>query len=87
MRTDIRLLTKTSKPVLYRRWPDSWALLRDVLLRTLVAAAPSRDTGSYRTDMLAVFDGLLAARPFPYDARRSRRRETPAPALHRVAWR
>lgn len=51
---------KTSKPVLYRRWPDSRALLRDVLLCTLVAAAPSGDTGSYRTDMLAVFDGLLA---------------------------
>jgi AcrR family transcriptional regulator len=46
---------KTSKPVLYRRWPDSRALLRDVLLRTATAvAARSVDTGSYRSDMLAV---------------------------------
>ena len=46
---------KTSKPVLYRRWPDSRALLRSVLLRRVIdAAAPSVDTGSYRSDMLAV---------------------------------
>ncbi|BBX48551.1 TetR/AcrR family transcriptional regulator [Mycobacterium cookii] len=46
---------KTSKPVLYRRWPDSRSMLRDVLLRMVIAvAAPSVDTGSYRSDMLAV---------------------------------
>ena len=51
---------KTSKPVLYRRWPDSRALLRDVLLRTVAAAvATSEDTGSFRTDMLAVLRGWL----------------------------
>ncbi|WP_336385668.1 helix-turn-helix domain-containing protein [Mycolicibacter engbaekii] len=45
---------KTSKPVLYRRWPDRRALIRDVLLRAAVATIPHEDTGSYRTDMLAV---------------------------------
>ena len=47
----------TSKPVLYRRWPDSRTLLRDTLLRTAVAAIPHEDTGSYRGDMLAVLRG------------------------------
>lgn len=47
----------TSKPVLYRRWPDSPTLVRDTLLRTAVAAIPHRDTGSYREDMLAVLRG------------------------------
>lgn len=44
---------RTSKPVLYRRWPDSRTLLRDVLLRAVVSATAAGDTGSYRTDMLA----------------------------------
>jgi AcrR family transcriptional regulator len=47
----------TSKPVLYRRWPDSRALLRDTLLGTAVAAIPHEDTGSYREDMLAILRG------------------------------
>ncbi|OBK16943.1 TetR/AcrR family transcriptional regulator [Mycobacterium asiaticum] len=47
----------TSKAVLYRRWADSRALLRDTLLGTAVAAIPHRDTGSYREDMLAVLRG------------------------------
>jgi AcrR family transcriptional regulator len=47
----------TSKAVLYRRWPDSRALLRDTLLRTAVAAIPHEDTGSYREDMLAILRG------------------------------
>ncbi|OBK93993.1 TetR family transcriptional regulator [Mycobacterium asiaticum] len=47
----------TSKAVLYRRWPDSRALLRDTLLRTAVAAIPHDDTGSYREDMLAILRG------------------------------
>lgn len=47
----------TSKPVLYRRWPDSRALLRDTLLQTAVAAIPHEDTGSYREDMLAILRG------------------------------
>ncbi|MCV7434002.1 TetR/AcrR family transcriptional regulator [Mycolicibacterium bacteremicum] len=48
---------QTSKPVLYRRWADGRQLLRDTLLRTAKAAIPHRDTGSYRTDMLAVLRG------------------------------
>lgn len=47
----------TSKAVLYRRWPDGRALLRDTLLRTAVAAIPHEDTGSYRDDMLAILRG------------------------------
>jgi AcrR family transcriptional regulator len=47
----------TSKPVLYRRWPDRAALLRDALLDVAVRAIPSADTGSYRGDMLAVLQG------------------------------
>ncbi|SON59705.1 putative HTH-type transcriptional regulator [Mycobacterium simulans] len=47
----------TSKAVLYRRWPDSPALVRDTLLRIAVAAIPHEDTGSYRQDMLAVLRG------------------------------
>jgi AcrR family transcriptional regulator len=50
---------KTSKPVLYRRWPDRRALLRDVLLRAAVATIPHEDTGSYRTDMLAILRGWV----------------------------
>ena len=60
---------KTSKPVLYRRWPDSRALLRDVLLRTVVAAAaPNDDTGSYRTDMLAVLQAWMKMFTGPHAA-------------------
>ena len=50
----------TSKPVLYRRWPDRAALLRDVLLRQATGAIPAEDTGSYRTDMLAILRGWAA---------------------------
>jgi AcrR family transcriptional regulator len=48
---------RTSKPVLYRRWPDATALLRDTLLGIATAAIPHEDTGSYRSDMLAVLRG------------------------------
>lgn len=51
---------RTSKPVLYRRWPDGRALLRDALLSTAVATIPHADTGSYRSDMLAVLRGWVA---------------------------
>lgn len=51
---------RTSKPVLYRRWPDRRALLRDTLLGTAMAAFPSPDTGSFRGDMLAVLRGWAA---------------------------
>ncbi|TLH68726.1 TetR/AcrR family transcriptional regulator [Mycolicibacterium phocaicum] len=51
---------RTSKPVLYRRWPDGAALLRDTLLRNPKAAIPHTDTGSYRGDMLAVLRGWAA---------------------------
>lgn len=50
----------TSKAVLYRRWPDGSAMLRDNLLRTATAAIPYADTGSYREDMLAVLRGWVA---------------------------
>jgi AcrR family transcriptional regulator len=51
---------KTSKPVLYRRWPDGATLLRDTLLGIATAAIPHEDTGSYRSDMLAVLRGWAA---------------------------
>ncbi len=50
----------TSKPVLYRRWPDRSALLRDTLVQTATTAIPHEDTGSYRTDMLAILRGWTA---------------------------
>ncbi|CAA0091807.1 putative HTH-type transcriptional regulator [Mycolicibacterium vanbaalenii] len=51
---------RTSKPVLYRRWPDRRALIRDTLLGVAVAAIPSPDTGSFRGDMLAVLRAWAA---------------------------
>ncbi len=51
---------QTSKPVLYRRWSDRDALLRDTLLRIATTAIPHEDTGSYRTDMLAILRGWAA---------------------------
>lgn len=50
----------TSKPVLYRRWPDRASLLRDTLMRIATTALPPTDTGSYRGDMLAVLRGWAA---------------------------
>ena len=47
----------TSKPVLYRRWVDRAALLRDTLVPLAMEAIPHTDTGSYRSDMLAVLGG------------------------------
>lgn len=47
----------TSKPVLYRRWPDRRALLRDTLISIAAASIPTHDTGSFRGDMLAVLRG------------------------------
>ena len=51
----------TSKPVLYRRWPDRASLLKDTLLQIATAAIPHEDTGSYRDDMLR---SCAAGRPF-----------------------
>lgn len=48
---------RTSKPVLYRRWPDRASLLRDTLLDIATAAIPHEDMGSYRSDMLAILRG------------------------------
>jgi AcrR family transcriptional regulator len=62
---------RTSKPVLYRRWPESASLLRDTLLRLATAAIPHEDTGSYRGDMLAILRGWAALFSGP-----------DAPALH-----
>ncbi len=50
----------TSKPVLYRRWPDRASMLRDTLMRIATTAIPHEDTGSYRDDMLAVLRGWAA---------------------------
>ena len=50
----------TSKPVLYRRWPDRSALLRETLVPLAKAAIPDADTGSYREDMLAILRGWAA---------------------------
>ena len=47
----------TSKPVLYRRWPDRAALLRETLVPLAKDAIPESDTGSYRDDMLAILRG------------------------------
>lgn len=46
----------TSKPVLYRRWSDRGALLRDCLVPLTQSAIPAEDTGSYRGDMLVVLE-------------------------------
>ncbi|WP_295656478.1 TetR/AcrR family transcriptional regulator [uncultured Nocardioides sp.] len=47
----------TSKPVLYRRWADRAALLRETLVPLAMDAIPHTDTGSYRGDMLAILRG------------------------------
>jgi AcrR family transcriptional regulator len=47
----------TSKPVLYRRWADRAALLRETLVPLLMEAIPHADTGSYRGDMMAILNG------------------------------
>lgn len=51
---------RTSKPVLYRRWPDRRALLRDTLVGIAATSIPTHDTGSFRGDMLAVLRGWAA---------------------------
>jgi AcrR family transcriptional regulator len=51
---------QTSKPVLYRRWPDRRALLRDTLMGVAATALPSPDTGSFRGDVLAVLRAWAA---------------------------
>lgn len=51
---------QTSKPVLYRRWADRGALLRDTLVPLAMQAIPHEDTGSYRDDMLAILNGWAA---------------------------
>ena len=53
----VAALAGTSKPVLYRRWPDSRTLLRDTLVGIARTAIPHEDTGSYREDMLSVLRG------------------------------
>jgi len=47
----------TSKPVLYRRWDDRGALLRDTLVTFAQSAIPHGDAGGYRADMLAILHG------------------------------
>lgn len=50
----VAAVAHTSKPVLYRRWPDRRALLRDTLMGVASTSLPSQDTGSFRGDILAV---------------------------------
>lgn len=47
----VAALIGTSKPVLYRRWTDSGALMRDALLSRANALMPQPDTGSLRGDI------------------------------------
>jgi AcrR family transcriptional regulator len=47
----------TSKPVLYRRWPDRATMLRETLVPLAKESVPEADTGSYRGDMLAILRG------------------------------
>jgi AcrR family transcriptional regulator len=56
----VAVRAQTSKPVLYRRWPDRAALLRDTLVPLAMQAIPHEDTGSYREDMLAILNGWAA---------------------------
>lgn len=56
----VAVAAHTSKPVLYRRWPDAATLLRDTLLSVATTAIPHDDCGSYRSDMLAVLRGWAA---------------------------
>ena len=44
----------TSKPVLYRRWPDSAALVRSALLTSAQSLIAAPDTGTLRGDVRAV---------------------------------
>lgn len=50
----------TSKPVLYRRWPDRRALLRDTLMTVASTSFPRSDTGTFRGDLLAVLRAWAA---------------------------
>lgn len=50
----------TSKPVLYRRWPDRRALLRDTLMAVASTSFPRPDTGTFRGDLLAVLRAWAA---------------------------
>lgn len=56
----VAVRARTSKPVLYRRWEDRAALLRDTLVPLAMQAIPHEDTGSYRDDMLAILNGWAA---------------------------
>jgi len=56
----VAVRAQTSKPVLYRRWPDRAALLRDTLVPLAMRAIPHEDTGSYRDDMIAILNGWAA---------------------------
>ena len=71
----------TSKPVLYRRWPDRGSLLRDTLLRIATTAIPHEDTGSYRSDMLAILRGWAALFTGPECRRASCRRSRRPPTI------
>jgi len=58
----------TSKAVLYRRWENRAALLRDTLVPLAMAAIPHEDTGSYRSDMQSILRGWADFFSGPYAA-------------------
>jgi AcrR family transcriptional regulator len=51
----------TSKPVLYRRWPDSAALMRSALLTSAQSLIAAPDTGTLRGDIRAVLTQWAAS--------------------------
>jgi AcrR family transcriptional regulator len=51
----------TGKAALYRRWQSKQELVRDALTHSLPEAGPLPETGSLRSDLLAVGDRLVAA--------------------------
>ncbi|UXA20250.1 TetR/AcrR family transcriptional regulator [Mycobacterium sp. SMC-4] len=56
----VAVAAQTSKPVLYRRWADRRALLRDTLIGIAATSISTEDTGSFRGDMLAVLRSWAA---------------------------
>jgi len=59
---------RTRKPVLYRRWKDRGALLRDTLVPLAMHAIPHGDTGSHRDDMIATLNDWAAFLTIPQGA-------------------
>lgn len=62
---DVAALAGVNKTTIYRRWPTKLELVRDALLSITTEAFTTPDTGSLRSDMLAVAqrNAALAAEP------------------------